>query len=384
MRALYQVSYNLIERNIKKNSFFIEKIKMSRKNTKNKVRMVDIAQRAGVSLATVGRVLQGTGRNNIRVGPETAQKVRHLAKELNYIPNLAARQLAGKKSHTLGILLDPRHSPANSIRFSEMGTRARQKGYHLMALHEMPDTHLLEECLGEFKSRGVDGVICMHHAYPGQYDLVPKIITGSGIENVIFIDEPSIQGTTYIGVDFAEIGRQMVNYLLGQGRKRIAFVCSDLDWYTGPHFHRGYVEALVEKGLKAAEELIWVGTRHREPDSDLNRIDDLTAQQIIYDLVKNKGADAIVVTADLWAAQILNSLVDQGYQVPGDVAITGSGDLDVSRHVRPKLTTADLCYREVSHKAVDMLIEMIENDAEKPTAQGVFVNPKIIIRDSAQ
>lgn len=344
--------------------------------------MVDVANAAGVSLATVGRVLQGTGGKNIRVGRATAQKVRKIAQDLNYKPNYAARQLAGKKSHTIGILIDPSPYPSNSIRFAEMGSRARQKGYQLMALHEVPDPGLIEECLGEFRGRGVDGMICMHHAYPGQHDLVPSMVLQSGIENVVFIDQPSISGSTFIGVDFVDAGRQMVNYLFEKGRKRIAFATNDLDWYAGPHFCQGYVNALEKKGIEPNDDLIWIGTKHRKLGSDSHDIDDDTARRIIRDLVKNNHADAIVTSDDTWAAQIINALRDEGVKVPEDLSVTGSGNLDISRYLRPKLTTADLCHKKVSYKAVDMLIDKIENNHGGSEPKGVFVRPKIIIRDS--
>lgn len=352
----------------------------------NNVRMIDIAKKAEVSLATVGKVLQGTGGKNVRVSQETASRVREIARKFNYKPNLVARQLAIKKSYTIGVLIDAQPLPQNSIRLAEMGSRARQRGYHLMTLFEQAEPTLVNECLEEFRGRGVDGMICMHHVYPGQPELVPNLICESGIENVVFIDEPAIPNASFIGSDYMELGRNMVEYMLSKGYKKIALAINDLDWYTGPRVYRGYMEALVEHGMSPDKKLVWIGTENKPQGKDPHKIDEAVAKRIIKDLVVDQKAYAIMTVEDYWAVQLINTLKDQGYSVPKDVGIVSAGNRDISEFVRPKLTVADLQYRQVARGAIDMLIDMIENNennGHKTDEERIFVPPKIIPGDSA-
>ncbi len=149
------------------------------------VRMVDVARRAGVSVSTVGLVLNNAGSGSRRVGKETANKVRRIAEELNYTPNLAAQQLIKNKSAIIGVLMDPRPSEENSIRLSEIESRARELGYHLLVMHEQPRPEHVRECINELLGRGIDGLICVHHVYPHQPAMVAKLVSAH-IGNVIF------------------------------------------------------------------------------------------------------------------------------------------------------------------------------------------------------
>lgn len=349
--------------------------------SKTTVRMIDIAHKAGVSLATVGRVLQGTGANNIRVGEKTASRVKNIAEKLNYRPNLAARQLAGKRSHTIGVLLDPMPIPSNSIRLAEISRQARELGYHTIILHEQPQPKLVEDCLDEFASRGIDGLICVHHFYPGQPALVPEIVNNSDVQNVVFIDQPQLTNASFIGLDFADVSRQSVQHLLDRGHKRIGFAVGSLEWYSGSKLHRGYLEALKSQGLNMNGDLSWIGTERKRVNPDLHHITRETANRIIDDLIIRCEADALI-SDDQWAAQLLNCLIDRGYRVPDDVAVAGNGNLEVGEYTRPRLTTVDLQYEVIARGAVDMLIEMIEDQSGEKSHQGIFIKPRMVIRES--
>ena len=130
-------------------------------------------------------------------------------------------------------------------------------------------------------------------------------------------------------------------------------------------------------------QYVLVVTDMMKCDFDGHDLTEHSAKLIVSDLVENKNADAIITSDDSWAAQIINTLHDAGYKVPEDVAVTGSGNLDISKYLRPRITTADPCHREVSHKAIDMLIDLIENNNEQTRERSAIIKPKIIIRDSA-
>jgi DNA-binding LacI/PurR family transcriptional regulator len=341
--------------------------------------MVEIAEKAGVSAATVGFVLNGAGKGSRRVSDKTAIRVRQIAKDLNYRPNQIARQLVGKGSKTIGVLIDPNPSESNSIRLAQITIHARECGYHTMTLHEKPDPQLVSECMDEFTARGVDGLICVHHVYPGKPDLVAKIVD-SAITNVVFIDEPAIKNATYIGTDYVDGTAQAVKYLHAQKKRRIGLALSDVQWYSGPRIRQGYIQGMRELGIKLDENLIWIGDQ--DVNSDLEHISPGIAGKILDDLVLRERVDAIIACDDFWSAQLLNELSIRGVHVPNDVALIGLGNYHISDYTRPALTSMDLQYEYIARTSVDMLLKMIDSE-KKYKPERILVKPKLVIRASA-
>ena len=345
---------------------------------KPNVRMIDVARLAGVSRATVGMVLHGTGSSRIRVGQETSARIKQIAREMEYRPNLAARQLAGKRSKIIGLMMDPLPTEANSVRLAAIDTRCREAGYHLMTLHEQPQPELVKECLDEFVARGIDGLVCLHHCYPGNPELVPRLVS-SRLENVVFFDRPPIRELPYVGPDYAGCTRLAVNYLLGRGYRRLGFVVADLQWYSGPRLKEGFLTQMTKHGQTVDDGQVWVG--HQNAFSDLTQLSPETADQVIDDMVVREKVDALVFAEDYWAARVMNRLQDRGYRIPGDVAVVGQGDKHIAEYLRPRLTTIKPMLAEAGTCAVDMLITKIEGG--DISGQSKFLRPELVERESA-
>ncbi len=344
------------------------------------VRMVDVAHKAGVSVSTVGLVLNGAGAKSRRVGKENARRIRQIADALNYTPNLAAQQLIRSKSAIIGVLMDPRPLEENSIRLSEIESRSREKGYHLLVMHEQPTSERIRECINELVGRGIDGLICLHHVYPRKPALVAKMVSSS-IENVVFIDEPAVQNAPYVGADYVEGNRRAVHHLLDRGRTRIGLVLSDVEWYAGPRVRQGYIKGLQERGLGVNEQFVWISDQ--DIYSDLMHISPEMANRIIDELVIRQKVEALIVSDDYQAAQILNCLNDRGYKVPESVAVIGNGNLHIAQYTRPMLTTIEFRATRIARAAVDMLIEKIEGKNTDQSARQQMIQPELILRDSA-
>ena len=159
---------------------------------KSRVTLADIAKLAGVSRGVVSVALHGSERGNIRVSPATVEKIKALAKELRYIPNLAARQLSLQRSGMWGILCDSKPSELNAARLALLHQAARAKGYRVIVEY-LDEKHLdLEPIIEVFHNLGVEGVICLHHYFPNQHTLIPQLMTQQ-FERVVFIDKPDIE-----------------------------------------------------------------------------------------------------------------------------------------------------------------------------------------------
>lgn len=343
------------------------------------VRLIDIAKEADVSATTVGYVLQGSGGKNIRVAKETAERIIEIADRLNYKPNQAARQLAGKKSRTIGVLMDPKPLMINSIRLAEMGAKAKECGYHLIIVHEYPNEESINEAVDELISRGVDGVICMHHIYPHREIDISKIVTQK-FTRVVFIDPPAISNATFAAFDYEDSATQLVEYLHSKGHKKIAFGTTNIDWHSPQSMYNGYIKALRKLELDVNRELIWIGTDHGlEDDAWYTPAEYMKI--LIDQIVKKAGADAIVCANDQFAVQVITELRNSGYSVPKDIAVVGNGNYDICRLISPQLTTCDQKFADVAHEAISLLVEMIENNKQKH--KSVLIKADIVARESA-
>ncbi len=343
------------------------------------VRLIDIADKAGVAPATVSHVLRGTGKN-VRISSATKKRVLEISRELNYTPNLAARQLIENSSKIIGVLIDPRPTEENAIRLAEISNYARRMGYHLMILHETPEPERIRECLSEFAGRGVEGLICVHHVYPRNPSLVAEIIS-TNFNNVVFIDKPAISGQSYVAVDYERVGQLAVEYLLRKGYKNIGLVLPELVWYASPKIKDGYVRAMQQAGEKVNDRHIWIS--NKDVYSDLTHIDRDTIDVLIDDFIVPNNIQAIITRDDYWAVQLINCLQKRGMSVPEDIAIVGCGNWHISQYIQPMLTTFDLQLSRVSQSAVDVLIEKLKGETKLKTQKSVMIEPKLIVRESA-
>lgn len=350
----------------------------------NQSTIVDIARKAGVSNGLVAHVLNGVGKNNIRVGQKTASRIRRIAEEMNYKPNLIARQLVGKKSKMIGAFCAPVVSELNYARIVRVGEIARENGYHLMVTFgELKhDEEFIKEAFEDFALRGVEGLICMLHHYVDAPNLVANL-ANTMFEHVIFIDEPNISNAHYVGADFKNGAQQAVKYLLDRGRKKIGLILTDLEWVTGPQLLDGYTQQLSLHGMKIENKRVWVrnssDTIPRLSVTDPPSIEE--AEDITEKLIVKEGCDAVICGTDFWAAELISFAQMRGFSVPDDVSVVGFGNLKLGKYISPKLTTFDCQVKLIAEQAFTSLHRLIENkDQDEP--RGISILPKIIERES--
>ena len=155
------------------------------------VRLVDVAKRVGVSHAAVSSVLSVNRKGSIRVGKATSENIRRVAREMDYQPNIAARQLKGKRSHIVGVIIDSYAPQIAFDRLSEIEQSLNRYGYRLMVGQSHGDIKHLQQYAADFLSHGVDGVVCISHDYPDSGAKVAGIY--SRFKNIVFIGKPSGQ-----------------------------------------------------------------------------------------------------------------------------------------------------------------------------------------------
>ena len=334
-----------------------------------KITSFDIAHRAGVSQATVSRAL----RDSPLVNSQTREKIKKIARELNYQVDRTAAGLRSQQSNTLAILLfeDPTSddSQINPFFLSMLGniTRAAaRRNYDVLVSFQQlsDDWHIKYQV-----SNRADGIILLGYGdYSGFADKVDMLIKADAHFVVWGATGPGL-GERTIGCDNASGAFDATSHLIGLGRKNIAFFGGTTK--NSPEFrHRyeGYCAALKSAGLKADPGLQF--------DTDSQETSGASATVAL--LESGKPFDAIFAASDLIAIGAIKRLRKAGLKIPADVSVVGFDDIPAASYFNPSLTTVHQDTIAAGEQLVSQLIGMIK--CEQRESQ--LLHPKLIIRGS--
>ncbi|MBI5961566.1 MAG: LacI family DNA-binding transcriptional regulator [Chloroflexi bacterium] len=336
-----------------------------------KVTIKHVARTAGLSIATVSRVIN----NHPDVSGQTRRRVQQVIDELGYEPNAVARSLIHGRSHSVGVVSTGIEFYGPSQTMAGIERQANELGYWLMSsLLPDPETASGEDALKHLLSQQVEGLIwavpevgknrtwiCDHSR-----DLpVPIVFLHMDCRSDVFV----VAVDNYVGA------RSAVEHLLAQGRRQIACVSGPAHWWEAQERTRGWRETLVDTGIAAAETLHQAG--------------DWTAAsgfEMFYRLVdQNPNLDAVFVSNDQMALGVLKAAHRLGWRVPADLAVVGFDDIPEAAYFLPSLTTVRHDLKGVGTQAVILLEQMMsaQQTGETPDAQSRLITPELIVRDSS-
>lgn len=329
----------------------------------------DIAHLAGVSQATVSRALRDSPLVNVK----TREKIKKIARELNYHVDRAAAGLRSQLSHTLAVLLfeDPTtdDSQINPFFLSMLGNITRvaaKRNYDILVSFQQlsNDWHLKYPL-----SNRADGIILLGYGdYGGFADKLDQMIEANTCFTVWGATGPELKDRT-IGCDNVEGAYLATSHLLRLGRKRIAFFGGTSD--NCPELKQrydGYRKALNEAGV-SIKDFLQFDTDFQETSGDW-----ATAEL----LKSGQDFDAIFAASDLLAIGAIKRLRAAGVEVPADVSVVGFDDIPAASYFNPSLTTVQQNTIRASEHLVDQVIRMIKG--EKPEPQ--LLKPKLVVRGS--
>lgn len=307
----------------------------------------DVASEAGVSMATVSRVVNG----NPNVKPSTRKKVLDAIERLGYRPNAVARGLASKKTTTVGVIIPD----ISSIFFSELARGiediATMYKYNIILCdsdqNKEKELHLLNTLL----EKQVDGIVFMggrisdEHVSEFKKSPVPVVLAAT-------VDE---QGETpSVNIDYKRAAYDAVSDLIERGHKRVAMVSGPLaDPINGHYKFEGYQRALEESGLTFEDRYVVVG--------DYTYDSGIEAVQTF--LKEKEKPTAIFVGSDEMALGVIHGAQDAGYKVPEDFEVISFNNTRLALMVRPTLTTVVQPMYDIGAVAMRLLTKYM-NDEE--------------------
>lgn len=333
-----------------------------------RVRLVDVARKAGVSRPAVARVLLGTGAGRVRVSKDTEAHVRRIAEAMQYRPNRAAQQLKGVKSGMIGVLLDTDNRAVMGDRLMAIERAAASRGMRLLVGWVQGDEDRLAHYCSDFKDRCVDGMIMLFDVTARHDRRLRRLIPSQS--NVVYHGRPLRKGDKCVRVDTYLGVKMMVEHLLKQGHRRIGIELFNPNDRLMQLRREAYRDAMARAGMSIRTGLIWEG-EGAGADPQPHHLEEAIRQLCVRGQI-----DALIASNDIWAVRFIQQLNQRGWRVPADLAVSGYDNLDISTVIIPHVTTIDQQHEAYAREALALLLDGEHGDPLR------VIEPKLIIRDS--
>lgn len=315
----------------------------------------DIARLAGVSKATVSRVLN----HKPDVDPSTRERVMRIMEEQGFVPNPTASGLAGGRTHLIGVLVPSFTWPFIGDILRGVSEGLRYTSYELI-LYSINDSmrnqdkgDIIDHILVSKQTAGLLAILPMEVA--SHVTRLHKY----GFPVVLVDDQKLPTQIPSVGADNVLGGYQATQHLLRLGHRRIAHIHGPTQNLCAQERYQGYCRAFTEMGLTPDPDLVVQGNFSTQ--SGYNGADKL------FSLPHNQRPTAIFTANDQTAYGVIAAAETHGLRIPKDVALVGFDDIASSIHVRPALTTVRQPFDQMGQCAIERLISMIEAPHQIPS-----------------
>jgi DNA-binding LacI/PurR family transcriptional regulator len=331
------------------------------------VTIADVARRAGVSTATVSRVLAGIGHPR----PTMVAAVREAAAELDYRPSSVARSLRTRRTRTLGLIVTDIRNPFFPEMVQAADEAARARGYSILLGSAAYDEGRAMDSLNLMVDSRVDGLIV---ATSQLSDASWAWLAASPVPVVVANAEPRELPLTVVVSDNRAGARLATEHLLGLGHRRIAWVRGLASFTADEPRVAGFRDACRAAGLSRAAAVELRG------DGQVGG-----GERIVGELLdRHPDVTAVACHNDLTAIGVLRALRAAGRQVPGDVSVVGCDDIAAASWVVPALTTVGQQKTELGRIAVDRLVGALDDPGAAPGPATIRLPMTLQVRESTR
>ncbi|WP_026697447.1 catabolite control protein A [Alkalicoccus chagannorensis] len=318
----------------------------------NNITIYDVAREAGVSMATVSRVVNG----NPNVKPTTRKKVMEAIDRLGYRPNAVARGLASKRTTTVGVIIPD----ISSIFFSELARGiediATMYKYNIILSNSDQNKDKEIHLINTMLEKQVDGIVFMggeitpEHEETFQKSPVPVVLSAT-------IDEK--KELPSVNIDYSSAAYDAVTALINHGHKRIGMLSGTLeDPINGYQKFAGYKKALNDAGLELDDSLVSIGDYTY--DSGLEAMNQF--------LKLDPKPTALFASTDEMALGLIHGAQDAGWSVPDDFDIIGFDNTRLANMVRPTLTTVVQPMYDIGAVSMRLLTKLMDQETVQENA----------------
>lgn len=328
---------------------------------KKNATVVDVAEAAGVSVATVSRVVNG----NYPVRPATRARVEEAIRQLHYVPNVQARELNTKRSSTIGVVVPGLYNMFFAEVIDGIEEGVRSAGLSLLLNCAQNDPMQEMDCVRQLVTRNIAGLIIIS---PNTKD-IDENFYGSIARRMplVFINGyHRVPGVSYVANDEAGGTYKALTHLYENGHRDILFLCGE---------HSDSYTVKEEAYRNFCEE--WELTPHIVNIGEGNSVETVqAAERALAKELEGKAPTAILCCNDLMASGALRAAEGRGLAVPRDISIIGFDNVLLSRLIDPPLTTVDQNMKKLGLAAALVLCKSIQGE----TPQDVELENTLVLR----
>ena len=324
----------------------------------------DVAEKAGVSIATVSKAVNNTGR----ISEETRNKVIKIMRELEYQPSSVAAALTGKQTFTIGVLVPDISNPFFADVARALENNAREMGYAIILCNTDYQIEREKDYLELLLKKQVDGIIIATE--PEDWK-VYKNLQRKNVPHLMFsIDSPGFSSHV-VTTDDIRGGYMAGRYLLDKGHSEIA-VIAEQNRASGRMRLEGFKQSLADEGIVLKDHY----TLHA-----MSKIDEAKAAARKILSLENRPT-AVFASTDLIASILINEARKLNVLIPQDLSIIGFDNTIYAEIADPGLTTIAQPISELAHYAIDQLLKLIKNP--KIPQQRIMLSPMLVERNSVR
>lgn len=305
----------------------------------------DIKEKTGLSLATISKYLNGGN-----VLPENRIRIEAAIKELHYEVNEIARGLVTNRTRTVGVVVYSVESLFNGTLLHHIGNALRKEKYGILICDSCNDEKIEAENIHFLLNKKVDGIIVVpvsrkaKFLKPAQDAGVPVVLMDRAFQNAEF---------DCVRIDNRMAAFRAVNILIEQNHRKIAVICSDSEnEYTGYERYKGYLDAMEQAGIEVPAQYQKTGRHSIEFGQESMR-------ELL--LLKDRPTAVFMSNYEITLGAVM-ALNESDMRCPEDISMLGFDDLILSHLVRPQMSMVVQPMKEMSEKAVEMLLHHIRNN----------------------
>lgn len=323
----------------------------------------DVAREAGVSIATVSRVLQGSSK----VLPETQERINEAIQRLNYRPNRLAQQFRSQETKNILVIVPEIGNTFYSDVLAGIKSVAVKKGYSVLIVDSNSDPVAEKHFYDMLVQKQVDGIIAFSTALPTKelQNYTPHYPVVIGCR---YVSDGTLPSVT---IDNEKASCDITKYILSLGHKNICCLAGPADTHVYRSRLKGFRDAVSSRGIEVPP------SRIVRCEANIQGGYDATVSLI------NSGEQftAIIASGDTMAVGAIRALTNYGYRVPDDVAVVGFDDIELSRLFSPTLTTVRQPKFLIGSRAMDIMLDLL---AGRPLlSYRTVLDYELVIRESS-
>ena len=333
--------------------------------SKHRISLKDLAQRLGVSIATVSRALHGSPE----IGQEMQRKVKALAKDLNYRPNPFAQSLRKEAPKIIGVVVPNLVTHYYAAVLDGIEAEAQKAGYSIISANSHESCEAEAHAIDNFNSLHVEGIIACLAQDTTDYTHFEEI-RRMGIPLVFFGRTCLTDQFSSVTANGDEAAQQATQHLLDTGSRRVAFIGGPNHLDMVRRRKHGYLEALRDNRLPIERELVVC-----------DRIDyDVALHNTLQLLQRENRPDAILAFNDILTFAAFTAIKQLGLTIPDDVALIGFTDDAHAKYMTPQVSAIEDQSRLMGERSCQLLMRQIAGDTK---VYREVVPQKIVIRGSS-